>query len=123
MNRDSGFFDRRIDVEVSTITPDDANDQVTSWAFAFKRWAHKEDTSSGEQIAASQTIRTADTTFQLRSDAQSRAIAPENHRFRHHGRIYEIVGIEESNQRGDTLVFSCASRLDQSGTRAPGGQV
>jgi SPP1 family predicted phage head-tail adaptor len=119
MNIQSGKLDRRIQVQISTPSQDGAGDEVQNWTDLTKRWANRIDSRGREFFGAQQMVRDADTVFELRADSATRAYAPETHRFIDRGRIFEIVGICEGKERGDTLLFGCASSPAQRGARAP----
>ena len=119
MNADVGSFDRRIIVQRSTPTQDSAGDEVQNWTDAFKRWAARSDKSAGQFFGAQQIVREYDTTFEIRDDSQSRSIAPESYRVVDRDRVYQIVGVTEGKERGDTLILLCSSRPDLRGAKAP----
>lgn len=116
---DSGDLDRRVTVQRGTIVADRANDQVMTWADAFKRWAKKLDMNPVQTVGAGQVLRMVDTAWIFRWDTESRSIGPESHRFIWRGTIYEIVGVAETTVgRMDGLRFLCCSRPDLIGERA-----
>lgn len=120
MNSAAGDFDRRITVQVATETKDGAGDVVLTWADDFPLWASKSDSRGREFFGAQQTIRDADTAFTVRSTSETRAIAPEKNRVVYQDRVFEIVGISEGKERGDSLVILTASRPDMRGARGRG---
>lgn len=121
MSKGAGNFDRRIQVQAATMTRDRSGDSIPTWADAFKRWAEKTDNRGFETQGSQELVRTGDTVWILRSDTESRAIAPEKHRFVYDGRIYEIIAIQESkNTRGDRLEFLTTTRPDAGGARGKG---
>lgn len=114
----AGELDRRIEIEVAAKSTDAANDEVLTWSRAFKLWAAQKTSTGGEKQGAQQTIRDADTIFKVRWSTESRSIAPESHRVRYRGAIYEIVAITETNDgRLDGLNLLCSSRPDLVGAR------
>lgn len=115
----AGELDRRIDIELDTGGRDASGDHKPNWTFAFKRWARRQDLRVRETVAAQEVLRECDTRFKLRDDSQSRTIAPETHRIVHKGRVFEIVGISEGEERGDALIFLCAYRPDLRGASGP----
>lgn len=118
MALDAGELDRRIEVEIATKGVDSSNDEIITWALAFKRWAKKREAAGREFMASQQVIRDADTSFTVRFDSQTNAIAPETHRIRYADAIYEIVGIGETNDaRRDGILIQCCSRPDAGGAR------
>lgn len=115
---DAGKLDRRIEVEIAAKGADSSNDEVLIWSLLERRWAMKAEGVGREFMGAQQVIRDGDITFTLRFDSGSRAYAPESHRFRYRGVIFEIVAIAEGKTgRFDTLSFLCAARPDGEGAR------
>jgi head-tail adaptor len=118
----AGDLDRRIEVQTAAPVTDQAGDVGEPvWTLAFKRWAAclPSQNSAGESQGAQLVVRQSDTVWRIRDDSEARMIAPESHRVIHKGRIFEIVGIEESRDRSDTLDLVCTSRPDLRGDRAP----
>jgi len=121
MNKDAGFFDRRIQIQIdaSEGAQDAAGDPVPNWEDAFKVWSHKTDGRGVEFTGAQQQVREHDTEFEIRDSVDARGIAPESHRVTYLSRIYEIVGTAEGKERQDTLILLCSTRPDRRGARAP----
>lgn len=120
MNKEAAAFDRRIMVQVATVSKDGAGDEVKTWADDFPLWASKSDSQGREFFGAQQMIRDADTAWTVRSTSESRAIAPETNRIVYKERTFEIVGIAEGKETGDVLTILTASRPDMRGARARG---
>lgn len=128
MNLAAGDLDRRVTVEVCEDVRDGSGDVVRRWPPAagsfFKRWAARKSLAPGravERVGSEEVVRQVDTVFVVRDDSQSRLIAPETHRIRYQGRVYEIVGIDEANNaRADGRQILCASRPDRRGDRGVG---
>jgi SPP1 family predicted phage head-tail adaptor len=121
VNRDSGFFDRRIQIQTDTSggVQDNAGDPIPEWENAFRLWANKSDGRGVEFTGAQQQVREHDTVFEIRDSVDARGIAPESHRVTYLSRIYEIVGVTEGKERQDTLLLLCSTRPDRRGARAP----
>lgn len=114
----AGDLDRRIEIELGTKSRDASQDEIITWATAFKRWAGMKQSSGREFMGAAQVIRDADTVWTIRYDSESRTIAPESHRVRYGGAIFEIVGIAEATEgRKDYLLLLTSSRPDLVGAR------
>lgn len=119
-NIEAGALDRRIMVIQAARTRDASGDVLFDWANPereFPRWAGKTDAAGREIKSAQQVIRDVDTTWTLRWDSESRAIAPECFRFVWRGTVYEIVSVSEGPGRFDRINFLCASRPDLEGAR------
>lgn len=129
MNIAAGSLDRRIRIEVATVTRDTAGDVIGSdfgppagWPHGGKRWAAKRDLRPQETAADASnqvTTRQVDTVFTLRFDRFSSRIAPETFQVVYKGRPYAIVGLGEGAGRDDGVQLLCSSRPDQRGSRAP----
>lgn len=118
----SGILDRRITVQVLTITRDAANDEIRTWADLTRRWASKAELGGSEVDAAGQALREGAAQFTLRWDSESLTFFPESHRFIWQERIYEIVAMnEQASNRHDGVAFICAFRPDGIGSRGPIG--
>lgn len=120
MGLSAGELDRRIQIQRATKARDTANDEVDVWADDFKLWASKRDRGPYETAAAQELIRAFDTVFEIRSSARARAIAPESHRIVYADRVFEIVGITEGKDRGDSLLLLASGSPDGRGDRGPG---
>lgn len=113
----AGDLDRRIEIQIATRNKDKAGDEVDDWRLAFKLWSKQREYRGIEMNGAQQTVRTADCVFTVRTGTQPRTIAPESHRVVHHGRIFEIIGVQESADLNDGLDILACSRPDLVGAR------
>lgn len=116
-----GDLDRRITVEVAVKGRDSSNGETLTWREAFKRWARKSDNTGQETNTDVQTVRYADTVWNLRADAQSIQIAPDTHRIKHHGVVYRIVAVSEQPGRLDGLRVLSSSRNESEAAYGPQG--
>lgn len=114
-----GQLNRRLQFQEDIGEKDAAGDHVPNWRDTVKRWAHYRARSARERLASQQILRDSDTQFTVRSDSFTRAIAPETMRIIHRGRIYEIVGVQDTDELEDGLVILASSRPDQRGASAP----
>lgn len=125
----AGQFDRRIRIEMCADVEDDSGDIVKKWppdgGAVLHRWAKKKESRpvmvKDAQADAKQLLRTYDTLFTVRNDAQTRYIGPEVSRIVWQGRAYVIVGLADAEDREDTIGILCASTPDQRGANAPEG--
>lgn len=123
----SGKFDRRISIEVATPTRDAAGDVVNEWAPAFKLFAHRlvpRPTSvlGQEAMAEHAVLHRSQVNWILRFGTKANSIAPETHRIRYKGRVYQILSIVEGTGRSEEIVVRTATTPDQRGTMAPEAQ-
>jgi SPP1 family predicted phage head-tail adaptor len=118
----AGVFDRRISIQVATFSRTRAGDDVPDWDndLGFELWARKADQRGFETVGAQQTVRQADTVFEVRQGTKSRSIHPESHRVAYQGKIFEIISIQEGRERGDTFQLLTSSRPDGVGARGQG---
>ena len=119
----AGALDRRIQIQTGVETKDAAGDVIDStWDDAFKLWARRVVRSQGiERPTVAGVLREFDVRFDVRDSPKSRAIAPETHRVLYKGRIYEIVGTVQLEEREDLIGLLCAARPDQRGSRGNEG--
>lgn len=115
----AGDLDRRIDIEIATKTRDAAHDVISTWGAFARRSARVRDARGREFFGAQQMVHEADRMFTVRSDAQTRLIAPESHRIVFDNRVHEIVAVAQSRERDDTIDILCTTRPDQQGERGP----
>ena len=120
----TGGFDRRLTIEIATPTRDDAGDVVNVWAEAFKLFAKRlvpRPTSvlGQETMAEHAVLHRSQVNWILRFGTKAQSIAPETHRIRYQGRVYQILSIVEGTGRSEEIVVRTATTPDQRGTMAP----
>jgi|TARA_Y100001956_G_scaffold57193_1_gene56220 SPP1 family predicted phage head-tail adaptor len=120
----SGKFDRRITIEISTPSRDESGDLINNWTFGFKLFAHRlvpRPTSVlGQEAMAEQAVlHRSQVNWILRYGTKALSIAPETHRIRYKGRVYQILSIVEGQGRQEEIVVRTATTPDQRGTMAP----
>lgn len=117
----SGKFDRHVWVQLVSATTDAAGDEVFVASNLWQRWMEKRERGAfREVVAKTEVLRDADVVFVTRADDRSREIYPETHRLYYKSRVYEIVGLGESNERDDCIILLCCYRPDGRGSRGPG---
>lgn len=111
----SGKLDRRITVQVRSVTRDATGGEVETWTNAYDIWAERETTGATERFAASQRIADVDTLFRIRwNDDVERLVTPQSHRITYRGRWYEVLGVVEIGRR-EGLWLPTKSRGDLGG--------
>ena len=100
-----GAMNRRITVQLRTMTKDGAGARTESWADAFKVWAQPVKQSAREAIV-SDADRTSDTR-QFRIRYQS-ALTAGTHRIVYQGRYYDITAVDEEGIR-DRMLLTCTA--------------
>lgn len=92
-----GRLDRLLSIERNTPTTNDLNEEVDSWAEAFKTWAERKDVSDGESVAAGVLGSSQMSRFVIRSDSLTRTITPKD-RISYDGDLWNIKGVKETNR-------------------------
>ncbi len=126
--RSAGDYDRYIKFEIAFSGKDAAGDEILVWppdqrASVKPKWARVVD-SAPRMVPdvfteVKQALRSLDTTFEVRNDSFTRRIAPETMRIVYKGRRYNIIGLPQTNERGDGFKLLAVSHPDQRGTMAP----
>jgi SPP1 family predicted phage head-tail adaptor len=98
-----GKMDRRITVQVRTLTKDAAGGRVETWADSFLCWAELVKTSQAETITADADRNIETRQFRIRWKA---GLASGTHRIFYQLKFYDITGIEEEG-RLDRLLLTC----------------
>jgi SPP1 family predicted phage head-tail adaptor len=100
-----GKMDRRLTVQVRTMTKDAAGGRSESWSDSFKCWGQVVAIASDEDITADADRETITRQFRIRYKS---GIAPGTHRILYQLKFYNIEGIEEEGRR-DSMLLSCRS--------------
>jgi SPP1 family predicted phage head-tail adaptor len=90
-------LDRRITIQRATVTQNELNEDVKTWADLATIWARRRDVSDGEKEAAGQVGASLMTRFMIRSSSQTRDIKPTD-QIIHDDREWNIRGIKEANE-------------------------
>jgi SPP1 family predicted phage head-tail adaptor len=98
-----GKMDRRITVQVRTLTRDAAGGRVESWADTFDCWAEVVSQKPKEGIVADADRSIDDRQFRIRYKA---GLTSGTHRVLYQLKFYDILGIEEQG-RQDRLLLTC----------------
>jgi len=98
-----GKMDRRLTVQVRTMTKDGAGGRTESWADAFKCWGQVVTMTSAEAITAEADRETVTRQFRIRYKS---GITPGTHRILYQLKFYNIEGIEEEGRR-DSMLLTC----------------
>ena len=99
----AGKLDRRILVQVRTVTRDATGGRVEAWATAFSCWAGLlKDSGRVEQVAdAERPGRARSFLIRWRSDIQ-----PGTHRISYQGKVFTIDAITEEGRK-ESLIIEC----------------
>lgn len=81
----------RITFERRTVTKNRLNEDVETWAEEFREWAATYYGSGSEQRAAAQTRGVQTASFEVLSNARTRAISVADHRIRFDGSVWNIT--------------------------------
>ena len=101
-----GKLDRRIVIQVRTLTRDSTGTHVETWADHATVWAeyvkHR-----GSMVAPADADRTQDDQqFRIRS----RTITPESHRILYKSKFYDIRSVSEEGRDGFLLINAVATQ-------------
>lgn len=115
----AGDLDRRIIIQKATEARDAAGDVVPgAWVVVGKLWANRKPGVIGTESAAPQgQLRQHDLVWSVRANCISREIFPETHRIFYKGRIHEVVGVIDGDQREDLIKILTCTRPDGRGDR------
>jgi len=108
----AGRFDRRIEIWRGGIVDDGMRRKNAPFSKAFARWARKRDVSDAERAKTGQQAQEVGTRFVVRADAQTRTITGAD-QVRHRGRVYQIVGVKETDERDDGIEISALALTDK----------
>ena len=100
-----GKMDRRITVQVRSLSKDAAGGRVESWSDAFQCWAELVSNASNEGVTAGAERSSSDKQFRIRYRSN---IESGTHRVLYQLKFYDITGIEEEG-RQDRLLLTCRS--------------
>jgi SPP1 family predicted phage head-tail adaptor len=107
----AGKLDRIIRIRRATLV-DDGFSQVEQWVtLPEKIWAHFLDVSDGERYRANQVQSNITSRFQIRYSEFSLTITPKD-QILFEGKIYDIVGIKQMEQRRRMFEITAAARND-----------
>jgi len=98
-----GKMDRRLTVQVRTLTQDATGGRVESWADAFQCWGEAVTQKGAEAITADADRATDERQFRIRYKAN---IASGTHRILYQRKFYDITGIVEEGRR-ERLLLTC----------------
>lgn len=108
----SGRLDRLVTIEVRALTKGATGEQVESWSCLTTRWMSKRDVRAAERFAGQELRAEIDTVFRCRfPDPCDLVIAPDTHRLKYGGRVYQIHGCSEIGRR-EALELSCSARAE-----------
>lgn len=100
-----GRMDRRITVQVRTLSKDAAGGRTETWADSFKCWAELVKHTAAEGITADADRSTDERQFRIRYRT---GLASGTHRILYQLKFYDITAIEEEG-RQDRLLLTCRS--------------
>lgn len=100
-----GKMDRRLTVQVRTMTKDAAGGRVETWADAFDCWGEVVRHTAREGIAADADRAQEERQFRIRYKS---GIASGTHRVLYQLQFFDITGITEEGRR-DRLLLTCRS--------------
>jgi len=99
-----GKLDRRIVIQVRTMTRDNTGTRVETWADHATVWAEYVRHKAGAAVIADTDRTQDDQQFRIRT----RAINPTDHRILYKSKFYDIKGVSEVG-RGDFLLIDAVA--------------
>jgi len=113
MGMSAGLLERLIQFRRYTTERNPLNELIKVWHdHGPPVWAHRQDVSDGEQLAAAAVSSFITTRFTVRSSEFTRDITPKDE-IQHDGRIYNITGIKEATHgRFRFLEITCSARAE-----------
>lgn len=94
----SGKLDRRITIQRATITRDEYNEEVETWADLCQRWAKYEPVSDGEKFRAGERASEIGARFTIRWSNQTADLSPQD-QVVFQGRTLAITRVKELGRR------------------------
>ena len=109
----AGKLRRRLTLQRASISRDATGQVIEDWVnLAWERtvWAHKQDVSDGERLAASEISATITTRFQIRYTPAVADLKPTD-RAVYRGKVYDVAAVKEIGLKVG-LEISGAARAD-----------
>lgn len=103
----AGALDRRVTLRHATITKDEYNANVETWADLATVWASKADISDAERVRAQQTGARVTTRFQIRWNTTVSALTTRD-QLVCEGRTYQVAAIKEMGRRSGLEITATA---------------
>ncbi|RZJ01818.1 MAG: head-tail adaptor protein [Brevundimonas sp.] len=94
----AGKLDRRITIQRATVTRDEYNAEVSTWATMANVWAAYEPIKDGERFRAGERAAELSARFQIRYSSQVAGVTAED-RLTFDGKTYEIINVKEIGRR------------------------
>ena len=112
-----GDLRHRVEVQLPLVTADSAGEKVTTWVTFATRWAAIEQLAGKKLFVAQQLYPEANTLITMRY-FQSLDGGPidTNWRLRWAGRAFEIVAIDDIEERHRKIELTCIERLAERAT-------
>lgn len=103
----AGKYDRRVTVQVRSITEDAFGGVVDGWGNLTTIWAQYQPGTGGERrVAAAQEQGQMPATFNIRYSATTAAIKPQSHRIVFDGSNWDIESIAETSRREELSIVA-----------------
>jgi SPP1 family predicted phage head-tail adaptor len=106
----SGDMSRRVTLQRATVTRNEFNEEIETWATLAIIWARRDDVSAAESFRAQEVGAQLTTRFRIRYSATVATLNPRD-RLIYAGKLYNITGVREK-QRKRLLEVDCVARTD-----------
>lgn len=108
----AGDLDRRVTIRRATITYNEFNDPVESWADLVTVWAKRRDASATESYRAQEVGAQISARFTIRYSTDVADVNPKD-RIAFGGREYNITGVREpEGTRNEWIEIDAVARAD-----------
>jgi SPP1 family predicted phage head-tail adaptor len=108
----AGDLDRRITIRRATITYNEFNDPVETWADLVTVWAKRTDASAAESYRAQEVGAQISARFRIRYSSDVADVNPKD-RIAFDGREYNITGVREAEgTRNEWIEIDAVARAD-----------
>lgn len=98
-------YNKKIEVQLLTETRDEIGQQITGWDTVFSPWAEVKCSGGREYYAAAQVNSENDMTFRIRWSGKIAGKLTSELRIVYGGIIYNVVHIEDVNERHREFVI------------------
>lgn len=92
---DAGRMDRRVLLQVGSVTKATNGERTETWSDYDWRWAEMMNTSAAEGLEGDRILVSTSATFRMRFDA----VVTEKYRLIYRNRIFNIIGVNEVDRK------------------------
>lgn len=93
----SGGLNRRVTFQRATVSYNDFNEEIETWATLASVWVHRRDASAGESYRAQEVGGQLSMRFTIRYSSDVATLNPRD-RALYNGDVYNITGVRETKR-------------------------